>query len=144
MNKALMLLTCTLLHHFATSGSVFHADIVRMAKNNTHFRHVLATANHSQVVLMSLLPHEDIGIETHDVDQTLIFVEGKGIALINGQQYTLKAGDLFFIPAGTQHNFTNTGKKRLKLFTIYAPAEHPQGLIIPKKTIGSKHERMNA
>lgn len=79
-----------------------------------------------QVVLMSLLPGEDIGMETHnDIDQILVFVEGEGHAIIGGEEFKIIAGDLSYVPAGTAHNFVNNGSSVLKLYTIYSPANHP-------------------
>ncbi|MEX0940864.1 MAG: cupin domain-containing protein [Candidatus Babeliales bacterium] len=109
---------------------IFHKNIMHLTKENDNFRNVLATGIHSQIVLMSLKPGEDIGYEVHhDVDQVLVFTEGNGLARINDKEYNISPGDIFLVPAGTQHNFINTGKQDLKLFTIYAPAEHEQGII---------------
>ncbi len=104
----------------------FHKNIVSLAKENSYFRQVVQTGEHAQVVLMSLLPGEDIGMETHDtVDQMLIFVEGNGKAIIGGEEFPIVVGDLSYVPAGTAHNFINTGAEPLKLYTVYAPANHP-------------------
>jgi mannose-6-phosphate isomerase-like protein (cupin superfamily) len=107
----------------------FHINILTAAKINNNFRTVLATAAHGQVVLMSLTPGESIGLEHHDVDQFLIFVEGTGKALIDNKEYPINPGELFMVPAHAEHNFTNTGSTPMKLFTVYAPAQHKQGLI---------------
>lgn len=108
----------------------FHENIMKVTKENNNFRNVIATAGHSQIVLMSLIPGQDVGLETHtDMDQILVFVEGEGQASINGEKSPIAVGDLFLIPAGTQHNFTNTGKTALKFFTMYAPTEFKQGMI---------------
>lgn len=105
-----------------------HPNIAQLAKENTWFRKEVVTGSFSQVFLMSILPGEDIGLETHhDTEQTLIFVSGSGEALLNGEKFPVAAGDLFFIPAGTEHNFVNTGAESLKLYTIYAPNEHVAG-----------------
>ncbi len=107
-----------------------YSDIANQAKDNTYFRKVLFTNTHTQVVLMSLKPNEDIGMETHDSnDQILYFVAGEGKAIINGEEHSVKAGDLVDVPAGTEHNFINTGSEALKLFTVYGPPDHPDGLI---------------
>ena len=74
---------------------------------------------------MSLKPGEDIGLEVHKkIDQLLIFVQGTGEANIGGQKFPIKEGTLAFVPAGTPHNFVNTGKTDLKLFTTYSPPNH--------------------
>lgn len=113
----------------ATTYKMFNINILTAAKLNNNFRTVLATAAHGQVVLMSLAPGESIGLEHHDVDQFLIFVEGTGKALIDNKQYPINPGELFMVPAHMEHNFTNTGSTPMKLFTVYAPAQHKQGLI---------------
>lgn len=108
----------------------FQGNIIELTLANNYFRQVLATNASSQLVLMTILPGEDIGLEIHhDVDQTLVFVEGEGQALVGGQASLVKTGDLIVVPAGTEHNFINTGKVALKLYTIYSPAEHPDGTV---------------
>jgi len=108
----------------------FNEDIVKRAKANSYFREVLATGPHSQVVVMSILPGGDIGEEVHDdVDQTLVFVEGEGEAILDGEKSAVGVDRLVHVPAGTRHNFVNTGKVDLRLYTIYAPPEHKPGTI---------------
>lgn len=109
------------------SKQLLHKDIVQLTKANDWFRREVVTGAHSQVMLMSVAPGEDIGEETHDVDQTLVFVSGVGEAVIDGASEAFDEGDLFFVPAGTRHNFRNTGTEPLKLFTVYAPNEHVAG-----------------
>lgn len=104
-----------------------HNNITQLAKENAWFRKEVVTGENSQVFLMSINPGEDIGVETHDVDQTLVFVSGTGKAILNGTEEPIAADDLFFVPAGTEHNFVNTGTEPLKLFTVYAPNEHVAG-----------------
>ncbi len=107
-----------------------YSNIAEMAEQNENFRKVLFTNKHSQVVLMSIKPGEDIGLETHEHnDQVLYFVSGKGAAHVGGEDHTFAAGDVVDVPAGTEHNFTNTGDTLLKLFTVYAPPEHAAGTI---------------
>lgn len=106
-----------------------YANIAEMAKQNSNFRTVLWTGEHSQLVLMSIQPGEDIGMEVHHVDQVLVFVEGEAKAYLDGNESEVKAGDLFIVPAGKEHNFTNTGSSALKLYTLYAPAEHADGTV---------------
>jgi len=108
----------------------FNEDIVKRAKANSYFREVLATGPHSQVVVMSIPPGGDIGEEVHDdVDQTLVFVEGEGQAILDGEKSAVTADRLVHVPAGTRHNFVNTGAVDLRLYTIYAPPEHAPGTI---------------
>jgi mannose-6-phosphate isomerase-like protein (cupin superfamily) len=108
----------------------FNEDIVKRAKANSYFREVLATGPHSQVVVMNIPPGGDIGEEVHDdVDQVLVFVQGRGKAILNGHESTVGPDRLVHVPAGTRHNFVNTGAIDLRLYTIYAPPEHEPGTI---------------
>ena len=112
----------------------FNEDIVKRAKANSYFREVLATGPHSQVVVMSIPPGGDIGEEVHDdVDQTLVFVEGEGQAILDGYKSAVSVDRLVYVPAGTRHNFVNTGNVDLRLYTIYAPPEHKPGTIYKTK-----------
>lgn len=120
---------------------MFQVDVVKATKENSNFRKVLQTGKHSQLVLMSLKAGEDIGLETHeDVDQTLFFIEGNVEAILNGESKTLDEGDVVFVPAGTEHNFKNVGEKEVKLFTVYAPPEHPDGTIHQTKADAQRSE----
>ncbi len=107
----------------------FNQDIIQLAKENGLFRKEIVTGEHSQVVLMSIPEGGDIGEEVHEVDQVLIFVQGEGNAILNGNTNPVKAGHLVFVPAGTTHNFTNTGKEDMKLISIYSPPEHAPGTV---------------
>ena len=108
----------------------FDVDIAEQAKRNSSFREVLITGQHSQVVVMCIPPGGEIGDEVHsDVDQTLIFVEGHGEAILDGERGPIDPGRLVFVPAGTRHNFINTGSGDMRLYTIYAPPEHAPGTI---------------
>lgn len=108
----------------------FVGNIERLTLNNTNFRRVLYTGTHSQIVIMSLKPNEDIGLETHkEVDQFLKIEKGEGEALLNGEKHPLKDGDAILVPAGVEHNITNTSpKKPLSLYTIYSPPHHRDGV----------------
>ena len=109
---------------------MFAGDLEKLAKRNTNFRQVLHTGTHSQVVAMSLLPSEDIGAETHPaIDQIFIIADGKGQAMVGTETRDIGEDEMVFVPAGTEHNITNTGHKDLKLITIYAPAAHADGTI---------------
>ncbi len=107
----------------------FQGDIFKLAKENSYFRQVLATSVHSQVVVMSIPPGGEIGEEVHTVDQTLVFVEGSGQAILNDVVSEVAVNHLVMVPAGTKHNFKNTGAGDWKLFTVYAPPEHRDGTI---------------
>jgi len=104
-------------------------NYVEVARRNDAFRRTIVTGEHSQVVVMAIQPGDDIGEETHDGDQILLFVEGEGRAVLDGQSEPIRAGDLVFVPAGTLHNFVNAGPEPLRLVTVYAPAEHPDGTV---------------
>ncbi len=109
----------------------FHADIEAETISNTNFRKVLFTGAHSQLVLMTLQPSEDIGMEAHgNVDQFFRFEAGEGKAILNGEEIMFKANDVVIVPAGTNHNIINTSDVNpLKLYTIYSPANHPDGTV---------------
>ncbi|MFA5052698.1 MAG: cupin domain-containing protein [Parcubacteria group bacterium] len=98
---------------------------------NDNFRKILYTAPHSQLVLMSLLPKEEIGEETHDDRDQFFRVEaGKGLAVLNGISHEIEDGSAIVIPAGTLHNIINASEtEKLKVYTIYSPAEHKNGTI---------------
>jgi mannose-6-phosphate isomerase-like protein (cupin superfamily) len=108
----------------------FLIDIEEATIRNHNFRQVLFTASHSQLVLMSLKPGEEIGTETHHLDQFIRVEAGEGSARLNGKDYTLKDGSALVIPAGTEHNVINDRKDQpLKLYTIYSPPEHKDGVV---------------
>lgn len=106
-------------------GGPFQLDIDAAARANDTFRTVLHTTGHVQVVAMSLKPGEEIGTEVHDHnDQVLVFVEGTVRADVAGASSEVSAGQVFVVPAGTKHNFTNIGPEAAKLYTIYGPPDH--------------------
>ena len=108
----------------------FHQNIMKITQENTFFRKVIVTGTYSQVTLMSIVPQGEIGMETHsDVDQILVFVEGTGRAILNGNITPIIPGDMLFISAGIKHNVENTGSEPLKLFSVYSPPEHPSEVI---------------
>jgi mannose-6-phosphate isomerase-like protein (cupin superfamily) len=103
----------------------FSADIAARARANRWFREVVSTGPHAQVVVMSIPPNGEIGEEIHDdVDQVLVFVDGEGVAILEGERSPVRSGRLVHVPAGTRHNFVNEGSGDLKLYTIYAPPQH--------------------
>ncbi|MFO7777106.1 MAG: cupin domain-containing protein, partial [Nitriliruptoraceae bacterium] len=94
------------------------------------FRRVVITGEHIQVVLMTIQPGEEIGAETHEGhDQVLFFVDGEGEAVLDGESSTVSAGDLSFVHAGVHHNFINTGSEPLRIATAYSPPEHEPGTV---------------
>ena len=105
-------------------------DIVAVARSNDAFRRVVATGKHEQVVVMTIQPGGEIGEEVHhDTDQVLVFVDGRGEAVLDGRTSEVRTNDLVFVRAGTRHNFLNTGDLPLRLITIYAPPEHAPGTV---------------
>ncbi len=104
-------------------------DIESLAVRNNKFRQVLYTAKNCQLVIMSLRPQEDIGAEIHKVDQFFRVEEGSGEAVLNGVRTAIHAGFAIIVPAGTNHNIINTGSVPLKLYTIYAPPNHRDGVV---------------
>lgn len=134
MNKSnltiIIILNFIILTDIMTLSEKFYhnKNIIKLTKENKNFRKVIATAKNSQIVLMNILPNEDIGEETHDIDQIIIFTEGKGQAVISNKKFNLESGSLFLIPAFTKHNFINTGSKDLKLLTIYSPPEFKKNI----------------
>lgn len=102
-----------------------HFTIATVAEKSRDFRRVLWTGEHSQLVIMTIPPGGEIGQEVHeDVDQILTFVSGTGEARVNGEKREVAQGDLVAVPAGTKHNFVNTGPNPLVLYTVYGPPEH--------------------
>ena len=107
----------------------FHDDIIKLTSDNDNFRRELVTGKHSQLTIMSIPAGGEIGEEVHHVDQLLVFVSGKGEAILNDEIRPVEPNHLVFVPAGTKHNFKNTGQSDMKLYTVYAPAEHLPGTV---------------
>lgn len=99
-------------------------NIEQETLNNENFRKVVYTAKHSQLVLMSLLPGEDIGEEIHDVDQFLRIEQGTGQAILDGVAYEVADDFAIVVPAGAKHNVVNSTHGPMKLYTIYSGPEH--------------------
>ena len=105
-------------------------DIDALARANDDFRREVETAEHSQLVLMTVPPGGEIGDEVHEgIDQLLVFVEGEAEAILAGESSPVRAGEIVLVPGGTRHNFRNTGDGPLRLWTVYAPPEHPAGTV---------------
>lgn len=107
----------------------FVKDIEGLAVENDEFRRVLYTARHCQLVVMSLKPQEEIGAEVHTLDQFFRVEEGTGEAVLDGVRTPLRGGFAVLVPAGTNHNIINTGGVPLKLYTLYAPPNHRDGVV---------------
>ncbi|GAA2701174.1 hypothetical protein GCM10010429_04790 [Micromonospora olivasterospora] len=102
-----------------------HYTIATVAEKSPDFRRVLWTGEHTQLVIMTIPPGGEIGEEVHDgIDQILTFVSGTGEARVAGEKKEVAQGDLVVVPAGTKHNFVNTGPNPLVLYTVYGPPEH--------------------
>jgi len=120
----------------------FNEDILARAKRNSFFREVVSTGPHAQVVVMSIPPAGEIGEEVHhDVDQVLVFVEGEGVAVLEGQRSPVSPGRLVHVPAGTRHNFVNEGSVDLKLYTVYTAPKHAPGTIHRTKAEAEADEK---
>lgn len=109
----------------------YKGNIEQLTLENENFRKVLYTAKHLQLVLMSLLPGEEIGLEAHDEgDQFFRFEKGEGKVVIDETEYSVGDGDSIIVPAGARHNVSNiSATEALKLYTIYAPSHHRDGIV---------------
>ena len=107
----------------------FTANIEKLTLENTNFRKVLYTDKNTQLVLMSLLKGEDIGEEVHDVDQFLRIEQGSGTAILNGISHPLEDGSVVIVPAGTKHNVINSDQDEMKIYTLYMPPHHKDGVV---------------
>lgn len=109
-------------------------NIEETTLNNTDYRRVLYTAEHCQLVVMSLEPGVEIGEEVHHLDQFIRIESGVGKLILNEtDEHEIKDDWAFIIPAGVKHNVINTGDESLKLYSIYSPAEHKDGTVHPTK-----------
>jgi len=108
----------------------YYGHIEKETLENENFRKVIFTGKFSQLVLMSLKQGEEIGAEVHEnVDQFFRFEQGQGKVIIDAQEFEVKDGSAVVVPAGSRHNIINTGSEDLRLYTIYSPANHPEGTI---------------
>ncbi|HEY7029923.1 MAG TPA: cupin domain-containing protein [Thermomicrobiales bacterium] len=121
----------------------YSTNIETETLENDFFRQVLYTAPHSQLVVMTLQPGEDIGVETHDDRDQFVRVEaGQGEAILDGERHALGDGSAVVIPAGTEHNVINTSPTEpLRLYTIYSPPEHPDETVNRTKQEAVEYER---
>lgn len=120
----------------------FITNIEKETLENNNFRKVLYTGKYSQLVVMSLKQGEDIGREVHEAHDQFIRVEsGTGVAFINGVETIIADDYAVVVPAGAEHNITNTGDTEMKLYTVYGPAEHREGVIHETRDIAEKNHK---
>lgn len=110
-------------------------DIERETLNNQWYRRVINTSQHMQLVLMSISPGEEIGLESHHGTQFIRVESGNGLVMLNGSYHILEPNTAVFIPAGTKHNVVNTGVAPLDLYTLYSPPEHAYDAIEYQKPL---------
>lgn len=120
----------------------YKENIETLTVQNENFRKVLYTGKHMQLVLMTLKPGEDIGLEVHtDNDQFFRFEKGEGKVIVGETEYQVGDGDVVIVPAGTQHNVINASEtEALKLYTIYAPSHHKDGIVRITKLEAAENE----
>lgn len=123
--------------------SGYSINIEEKTLANSNFREVLYTTPRSQLVIMTLKPGEEIGMEHHTGHDQFIRVEaGEGIAILDGERHTLSDGVAVVIPAGTEHNVINTsGTEPMRLYTLYTPPEHPDGIVHKNKAEADEYEK---
>ncbi len=118
----------------------YKENIEKAVLKNTNFRKVLYTGEHSQLVVMSIAPNSEIGLETHKgTDQFFRFEKGTGKVLIDNNEYFVSAGDAVIVPSGAKHNIINTSSAdALQLYTVYSPAHHKDGVVHATKAEAEK------
>jgi mannose-6-phosphate isomerase-like protein (cupin superfamily) len=127
--------------HYGSERTVQHFTIATIAEKSADFRRVLWTGEHSQLVIMTIPPGGEIGEEVHEEnDQILTFVAGTGEARVGGEVREVNQGDLVAVPAGTRHNFINTGVNPLVLYTVYGPPDHADGTVHHTKEEADREE----
>jgi mannose-6-phosphate isomerase-like protein (cupin superfamily) len=125
--------------------SGFSINIESKTLENDYFREVLYTTPRSQLVVMTLQAGEEIGMEKHEEhDQFIRVEEGQGVAILDGEKHALEDGTAVVIPAGTEHNVINTSSSEpLRLYTLYTPPEHPDGIVHKDKSEADEYERQH-
>ena len=125
--------------------SGYSINLEEKTLNGNNFREVLYTTQRSQLVIMTLQPGEEIGLETHEGHDQFIRVEaGEGVAILDGERHALADGVAVVIPAGTEHNVINTSTSApMRLYTIYSPPEHPPGTVHGTKAEADEYERQH-
>jgi mannose-6-phosphate isomerase-like protein (cupin superfamily) len=116
-------------------------NIEKLTLDNSYFRQVLYTDKRCQLVVMSLPVREEIGEEVHDVDQFLRVEAGKGKAILDNVSHDIADGSAIIVPAGTKHNIINTGDEDMKLYTLYMPPHHRDGVIHKTKAEAEADEK---
>lgn len=131
MLRTIFLASAVLVSSFALGQSPtgFVTDIHKATRQNHDFRRVLFTGAHSQLVLMSIKPGEEIGKEMHQVDQFFRIEQGSAVLKMGDKEHQVGEDSAFIVPAGVEHNVRNTGKSELKLYSIYSPPQHPPGTV---------------
>lgn len=119
----------------------FHNNIEEVTLANDNFRKVLYTAKNLQLVVMTLKPGENIGMERHDADQFFRFEAGTGESIINGNKYSVSDGDSVIVPGGAEHDVINTGKDALQMYILYSPPNHTDKIVHPTKEDAVKDEK---
>lgn len=119
----------------AQSARSFHSNVLEQARANEAYRRVLFTGARSQLVLMTIPPGGDIGLESHaHVEQLIFIASGQGKAIVNGVETPIAAGDVLIATPTARHNVVNTGSVPLHIYTVYAPPNHIDGRVHPSKT----------
>ena len=119
----------------------FNKDMAKLAGENDFFQKEVFLDKRVQVVLMSLEPGVEIGMETHRADQTTFFVHGTGQAIVDGAKSNVSANHMIVIPQGAEHNIVNKGSEPLKLFSVYAPPAEPHGIAAKTKADAEEIEK---
>ena len=125
--------------------SGYSINLEEKTLNGNNFREVLYTTQRSQLVIMTLLPGEEIGLEKHEGHDQFIRVEaGQGVAILDGERHALEDGVAVVIPAGTEHNVINTSDSEpMRLYTLYTPPEHPDGIVHATKAEADEYEKQH-
>ena len=119
----------------------FVDNIEALTTGNDYFRKVLYTGKHMQLVLMTLKPGEEIGAEVHEGHDQFFRIEaGKGEVIIDNERTSVQDDDAIIVPAGARHNVVNTGTEPLKLYTLYGPPEHRDGVVHRNKAEADSSE----
>jgi mannose-6-phosphate isomerase-like protein (cupin superfamily) len=131
------------IYFLEKSMSGYSINIEQKTLSGNNFREVLYTTERSQLVIMTLQPGEEIGLEHHTGhDQFIRVEEGEGIAILDGEKHALEDGVAVVIPAGTEHNVINTSSSAaLRLYTLYTPPEHPDGIVHRTKAEADEYEK---
>jgi mannose-6-phosphate isomerase-like protein (cupin superfamily) len=125
---------------FGRAAEPYRGNVEAQTEENEDFRHVLFTGRNIQVVAMALRPGEAIGQEVHAVDQCFFFVDGRAQTVVEGKSANAGKNGVLCVPAGTRHDIRNVGRDSLKLFTTYAPPQHPAGTVHRTKADAQRAE----